>query len=335
MSNDRVSSARTLTWTNPVHPAYVADPFVWRSGDAYYAVGTGPGSDGVTPVERVASRSRVFPLLRSDDFVTWRSIGHALIRPDHALGNEFWAPSVAEADGLFHLYYSVGPAHQLRVAVSDRPEGPYEDTGVPMMEPGTTPFAIDTHPFRDVDGTWYLFYARDFTDEIAGCRPGTALVVDRLEGMRRLAGDERVVLRARHDWQRFQANRRMYGRVWDWHTLEGPCVVMHDSRYYCIYSGACFGNDSYGVDYAVAPAVLGPYSDAGGERGPRLLSTVPGRVIGPGHNSHIVGPDGRSEYLVYHAWDPGQTARRMCIDRLIWTDAGPRCTPTWTPQTLP
>ena len=37
------------------------------------------------------------------------------------------------------------------------------------------------------------------------------------------------------------------------------------------------------------------------------------------------GPDGETEYLIYHAWDKDMTARQMCVDRLIWTPEGPRC----------
>jgi arabinan endo-1,5-alpha-L-arabinosidase len=48
-----------------------------------------------------------------------------------------------------------------------------------------------------------------------------------------------------------------------------------------------------------------------------------------------LGPDERTRYLVYHAWDAGATARRMCIDELRFTPAGPRSPgPTWTPQRL-
>ncbi|RYG19514.1 glycoside hydrolase, partial [bacterium] len=63
----------------------------------------------------------------------------------------------------------------------------------------------------------------------------------------------------------------------------------------------------------------------------RVLRTVPGRVIGPGHNSVVRGP-GAVDYVVYHAWDTALSARRLCIDRLDWTPEGPRCTPTWEPQ---
>jgi GH43 family beta-xylosidase len=69
--------------------------------------------------------------------------------------------------------------------------------------------------------------------------------------------------------------------------------------------------------------VLGQYSDAGNEHEPRVLHTVPGELIGPGHNSIVRGPDG-DDYIVYHAWDAKMTARRMFIDRLVWTSNGPR-----------
>ena len=79
------------------------------------------------------------------------------------------------------------------------------------------------------------------------------------------------------------------------------------------------------MDYGVADHVMGPYSDAGNEQGPRVLRTVPGHIIGPGHNSIALGPDDETEYFIYHAWDPEMKARRMFIDKLSWSAAGPRC----------
>jgi beta-xylosidase len=321
------------TYRNPVHPEYFADPFVWRHGDVYYAVGTGA---------REASGhvgDRVFPLLGSDDLVSWKPLQPALLRLDPALGDSYWAPEVAFESGTFFLYYSVGfqdREHQLRVAASDRPEGPYRDQG-PLLEPGVCPFAIDPHPFRDDDGRFYLFYARDFldTDSRGGTRAGTALVVRALEGMTRLAADEHLVMRARWDWQRFQADRPMYGGTYDWHTLEGPSVLKHDGRYHCFYSGGRWETTSYGVDYGTAAKVTGPYDDDNGGVGPRVLRTVADRALGPGHNSFVRGPDGHADWVVYHAWDVAMTARRMCIDPLLWTPEGPRCDgPTFQPRPL-
>ena len=131
---------------------------------------------------------------------------------------------------------------------------------VRVTDPFRPPFAIDASPFQDDDGKWYLFYARDFLDASNGARVGTGVVADRLIDMTRLAGEERVVVRARHDWQRFMSNRIMYGGVYDWHTIEGPCVLKRNGRYYCLFSAGRWENDTYGVDFAVADHVLGPYS---------------------------------------------------------------------------
>ncbi|HYG34766.1 MAG TPA: glycoside hydrolase family 43 protein [Clostridia bacterium] len=314
---------------NPVYGSYFADPFIWKHEGVYYAIGTGATeASGHT-------MGKIFPILQSTDFYQWQFASSALLRPDPALGNTFWAPSVAYSEGRFYLYYSVGHEdkdHQLRVAISDTPQGPYKDLGKTLIDPTLCPFAIDPHPFQDEDGQWYLFYARDFLDFSDTVRAGTALAAARMSSMTQLEGPGTVVLRARSDWQRFQSSRPMYGRVWDWHTLEGPCVHKHDGRYYCFYSGGRWENETYGVDYGIAEHALGPYSDAGNETGPRVLHTIPQHVIGPGHNTLTAGPDGGTDYIVYHAWDKEMKARQMFIDRLVWTAEGPRCEgPTWGP----
>jgi beta-xylosidase len=331
-----------MKWQNPVYPYAFADPFVWKHEGRYFAVGTGPIAESASAAEHefstreINGREMAIPLLTSNDMVHWKLAGGALVVPPFARGAVFWAPEVAYSEGRFYLYYSFATEplhHSLRVAVSSNPAGPYEDAGPLLPETDDCSFAIDAHAFHDDDGQWYLFYARDFLDSSDQARAGTALVIDRLINMTRLAGETRVVLRARSDWQRFKANRTMYGQVFDWHTLEGPCVRRHDGLYYCFFSGGCYEGEGYGVDYGVAKSVTGPYSDTGNERGARVLQSVPGKVIGPGHHSIVTGPDGKTDFIVYHAWDLAMTARRMHIDRLIWTSDGPRCAgPTWTEQ---
>ena len=329
----------TRDYCNPVYPGYFADPFVWRVGDEYCAIGTGrPEAAGA-----VAARDHpaVFPLLHSHDLARWEPRGAALVSLDPAHGNAYWAPEVVQSNGRWWLYYSVGHddrRHQLRVARSAAPLGPYVDVGA-LTDPDEVPFAIDPHPFRDADGRWYLFHARDFLDleDDAGreVRAGTALVVSPLEDMTRFGAQARVVARARCDWQRFADARTVYDRVFDWHTLEGPSVLRHDGRYWCLYSGGCWQDASYGVDFLVADHVLGPWSDAGAEHGPRVLRSVPGQVEGPGHCSIVTGPD-EAPWLCYHAWDTRRDARRFCIDPLRLGPRGPRVEgPSWTPRPAP
>lgn len=314
----------------PVYPNYFADPFVWRHEGVWYAVGTGlleAHAEAGRAAEALTVRETpgVFLILRSFDFAAWTPVASALelLAPEY--GNAYWAPEVVYADGAFWMYYSVGrddKAHHIRVAVSSSPAGPYIDTGERLTNPYQCPFAIDPSPFQDDDGQWYLFYARDFLAASGGARTGTGVVVDRLSSMTQLSGEERTVVRPRFNWQLFQKQRVMYGARYDWHTIEGPCVVKRGGRYWCLFSSGRWENETYGVDWAVADVIHGSWIYDGCDAGPRLLSTVPGSLIGPGHNCIAQGPDG-SDFIVYHAWDPAMTARRMFIERLDWTPHGP------------
>lgn len=308
----------TTTYANPIYPGYFADPFVLRHAGVFYAYGTGHGME---------PDGRHFPVLRSDDFVTWRYVGGALLPPTSEAGEPFtayWAPEVAERDDRFYIYYSAAcqgrdETHRLRVAVADRPEGPFEDAGrVAIGGPLGDAFSIDASPFRDPkDGRWYLFFATDFFD---GSRVGTGTVAAPLaDDMISTEGEPVTVLRAAADWQIYERNRPLYGRIWEaWHTVEGPFIWHHDGAYYCFYSGGNWQTATYGVGFGVADSPLGPYRDAWNVEGPSVLRGVEGKIVGPGHNSVTLGSDGKTAFLVYHAWDPALTARRMCIDPLVW-----------------
>ncbi|MBA4137743.1 MAG: glycoside hydrolase [Opitutus sp.] len=320
----------SLRYQNPVWPGYFADPFVLRHGGDYFAYGT------AETLERdAAGRAGAFKILRSRDLVSWQPAGFALEVPPERAGDAFWAPEVAEHAGRFHLFYSTAPAgedaaHRLHVALADQPIGPFRERG--MVLPESVGFNIDAHPFRDPrDGTWYLFFARDYFDG----RAGTGLAVVPLnEDLGSARGEPITVLRANDDWQIYERNRQHYGRTWPaWHTVEGPSVVAHAGRYYCFYSGGNWQTHDYGIGCAVADHPLGPWRH-GTPAGPVVLRQVPGAVLGPGHNCVTAAPDGTA-VLVYHAWDVARTARRMCIDPLRWTPEGPRCAgPTRGPRQL-
>ena len=212
----------TRTYTNPVYPDYYADPFVLRVGNDYYAYGTSG---------KPQEAGRAFEVLHSTDLITWTSVGGALDPLPDESARDYWAPEVAEHQGRFYMYYSAGigdKGHQLRVAIADAPQGPFRDAGV-ILSPDD-PFTIDASPFRDDDGQWYLYYARDYLD---GDRVGTALAVIRLDCITALPDQHLTLLLAPADWQIYRHNRPMYRQIYDWYHLEGQFVVKHDGKYFC------------------------------------------------------------------------------------------------------
>lgn len=282
-----------------VWDGYCADPFVLRAEDGRYVMfGTSP--------ERPTD-GRAFRVLVSDDLEHWQDLGGALIVPDPPQpGVEYWAPEVAHADGRYWMYYSCGrgdAGHQLRVASSVSATGPFEDTGVVLT--ADLPFAIDPSPYRDPNGAWWLFFASDLVE---GERPGTVIVVQRLRDMTRLEGERTVVLRASADWQRYENDRKIYGGIHDWHTLEGPAVI-DDGRggIILLYSGGNWQTPGYGVAVATAASPEGPWQQD--PDAPPLVTSASTGLIGPGHCSVL--PDETGGYhLFLHAWDPASNRRR-------------------------
>jgi beta-xylosidase len=294
--------ARVDGIVGPVWEGYFADPFVLRlAGGGYVAYGTDP---------EAGEEARVFEALESDDLRNWRPRGKVLERLPDALGDQYWAPEVAERDGVYWMYYSVGrgiEGHHLRVARSESPFGPFRDAGA-VLTPDET-FAIDAHPFCDDDGRWYLFYARDVLDHP---RPGTHLAVAPLgDDMLSLAGPAVAVLAPSADWQLYERDREMYGARFDWHTLEGPAVVRRDGSYWLTYSGGAWTGPGYAVGLARAPQPLGPWHEV---EAPPLLRSGSG-LRGPGHNSLTVAPDGH-DIIAFHSWDDRAERRMLHLGRI-------------------
>ena len=296
----------TGTYLNPVWPHSFPDPFVLKFRGEYWAYCTGFWSDG-----------RCFGILRSRDLVHWEPLAAGAMEPLPGGHTCYWAPEVTYDDGRFHLYYSVGNEErmEIRVAVADHPAGPFVDSGHRLT---SEPFAIDAHVFVDDDGSRHLFYATDFLDR---SHIGTGTVRDRMLDPFTLAGEPTPVTLPRYDWHVYHPNRPEKGFV-RWHTVEGPFVLKHAGRYYQMFSGGNWQNPTYGVSYAVADSLDRAEEweqAADGEQVLPILCTIEGKVVGPGHNSVVRGPDNRQLVCVYHRWifEP-EPARVLAIDPLDW-----------------
>jgi beta-xylosidase len=294
-------------YANPIQQTFLADPFILKHQGQYYAYGTGStGPNG----ER-------FPVMYSDDCDDWKMLGWSLLPED---GDDFWAPEVAYNDGLFYMYYSAHGmdgrrGHQLRVAISDSPLGPFYDAETSLV-PGE-PFTTDPHPFRAADGQWYIFYAQNFFTEDRGYRAGMGIVVDRMLDMTTLAGTPEIVIRPFADWHLFQAKQRTADGCVDWHAVGGPAVRYHNGRYYCFYYGGGSENTTYGMGYVISDHPMGDYRLPPSGQAP-LLPSNPGIVIAPGQNSFTTSVDDSQELIIYHAWDMVTSAPIMRVDRLEW-----------------
>lgn len=278
-----------------------ADPHAMFVGRELWVFPTG-GPGGSWSADR-------FGAFSSPDLKHWRSRGVVIrrddipwIRNDGAVEHFLWAPGVATVRGKWYLYFSVGPQNptpsRIGVAVADRPEGPYRDSGRPLVTGGGAATgeyeAIDPMVFIDPrSGKAYLY---------AGGSAGARLRV-------------------------WELNRDMISLAREVPIEQPPQftegVFMHERAgiYYLSYSHGHWNGPDYSVHYATASSPTGPWTYRG------AILTGDARHQGPGHHSFVRAPDG-NWLIVYHRWEqrpgpaPFRGERQVAIDRVRYARDG-------------
>lgn len=311
-------------YSNPVGdpPVRMGDPFVLQHAGKYYLFGTTSSSTG-------------FRYYSSEDLAHWKPGGWVYQKTEDSWADAlFWAPEVKFYRGKFYMTYSgrvrgTDPAlwkMRIALAVSDKPEGPYRDRYAPWFDAGYS--AIDGHIFVDSDGSPYLYFSRNGSQDgySYGVIYGVALAGD----LSKPLGEPVKLAEADQPWERINWARNRCN--------EGPTVLKHEDKYYMTYSANSTGAPGYGVGYAVADRPLGPWVKS--PDNPLLASNLEIGVSSPGHNSITMSPDGKEMFVVYHSHaDPKnpQGPRVVNIDRLVWDKSGRLriIGPTRSPQPMP
>lgn len=221
------------------------------------------------------------------------------VREDGAPQHYAWAPSTLFHRHRWYFYYSVGPQNptpsRIGVAVGDRPQGPFRDSGRPLLVGGPDFEAIDPMVFADpVSGKLYLY---------AGGSAGSKLRVFELaEDPTRIAREVPVETPP--------------------HFTEGAFMHLRQGLYYLSYSHGNYRDASYSVHYATAPGPVGPWT----YRGVILASDATRK--GPGHHSFVQMPGTGSWLIFYHRWEgqsgngPYRGRRWICVDKVEYDSDG-------------
>lgn len=292
------------------HDSANPDPFVMRVGNRYYCY---------------TSAYYGVKILESRDLLSFTECGYAYCPANE---KSFWAPAAFQWEGKYYLYYSSlmdgetdEHKHFLRVAVSERPEGPYT-----YLNTLTDYFAIDPHVVRSGE-RYYIFYAANIASNEVNGRIGTVIWVDELLAPDRMAGRNKTVLLPTIDEEIFARNR--FGDGKDWHTLEGPFYLSDGVHSWLMYSGNAYTSPDYFIGYAQAEYredlcelqfVKLPKEDAY-----HPLVRAGNGIEGTGHNSVTQGPDHITPVIVYHGRLPGGRTDDSGDDRVLFTDRIWKC----------
>lgn len=303
-NNKQLESVKTSK--NPIADGWYADPEGIVFGNKYW----------IFPTFSAKYEDQVFlDAFSSKDLVHWEKHNRVLDTSVIKWAKQaMWAPSAIEKNQRYYLFFSAndlqrpgGPYWEekdlnnhyggIGVAVADSPEGPYEDhLGVPLInEFHNDAQPIDQFVFKDVDGTYYMFYG--------GWRHcNIAILNDDFTGF--------------VPW----GDNQLFKEITPEGYVEGPFVFRRKNNYYFMWSEGSWGDDTYKVAYAMADKVTGPYKRIG-----TILESDKNIATGAGHNSVINTPNTDQWYMVYHRRpipNKGRDHRVICIDKLEFNQDG-------------
>ena len=206
----------------------------------------------------------------SDDLVEWKmfsNLDKCNLQPLYAVEFQeamtwaqtgtFWAPDVIQlSDGRYYMYYCCcegsQPLSALGVAVSDSPEGPFENiqillkSGEPGYDATQYPNAIDPCVFFDASGERLYMVYGSYSGGIflLELDPRTGLILEGQEpyGIHLLGGNHS--------------------------RIEAPYIVYNaqtDYYYLFLSYGGLESNDGYNMRVCRSRDVAGPYEDAAGQ----------------------------------------------------------------------
>ncbi|MGX5209558.1 family 43 glycosylhydrolase [Streptomyces violaceus] len=293
-------SASAASFTNPVKSVKGADPWISYHDSNYYLVTT-----SWTDVITIRKSATLAGLSTAPSVQVWK--GDAASRCCN-----IWAPELHFVNGRWYLYYVAGQnvsdynptqrSHVLESAGSD-PMGPYTYKGqlnnAWMLDPS----------LLNVGGRLYMLGSAN--------TGGTQnVVIAPMSNPYTVSGSYSTISTPTHAWE------RQGGTV-----NEGAEVLQRGGRTFLIYSAS----GCWTPDYKLGQLELtgsNPLSASSWTKKstPVFQRSDANGVYGPGHNGFFTSPDGRENWIVYHAndsasegCDNGRTTRAQ---KFTWNSDG-------------
>ena len=287
------------------------DPWVvWWKGFYYYSNSTGTNLT-------LRKAADITDLQHAQTKVVW------VPEHGHPWSKEVWAPELHRWGNKWYIYFAAdagdNASHRIYVVENDSQDpidGTWKLKGK-LTDP-TDRWAIDPTMF-DLRGQHYLVWSgwQNFTD-----------------------GEQRLyIAHMSNPWTidspRTQISRSIYS--WEQHgnlpgrhvnVNEGPEFIAHGNKMFVVFSASGCWTDFYTLGALEANLNADPLDAKSWTKlNHPLLSTDAGsKAFGPGHNGFFKSPNGKEDWIIYHANPaPGQGCgnfRSPRIQRFSWTDAG-------------
>lgn len=293
------------TFTNPLLPNG-ADPYsFYKDGYYYYTHTTG----------------RNLQLWKSANLADLKSAEHKVVYTppkDSAYSKELWAPQIHFIRGKWYMYFAADDGrnehHRMYVVENASPD-PLQGEWVfkgKVADP-TNKWAIDADVF-EYNGEWYMVWSGWEGDKNGSQDIYIAKMINPWT-----IGERVKIAKPEYTWE--QNGKPIL-------VNEGPQALMHGKKLFIVYSASGCWTDFYALGLLTFTGKKNLLDAKAWKKSPEPLfqSSKENGVYAPGHNSFFKSPNGKEDWLLYHANDnPGDGCggkRSPRMQKFTWKKDG-------------
>jgi len=305
--------AQSQTFTNPLLPSG-ADPYSFYKDGFYYYTHT---------------TARNIVLYKSKTIEGLKDVKPKVIWTPPKTGpysKNLWAPEVMFLQGKWYAYFAADGNNNInhRMYVLENPsadpmEGEWTFKG--QITDATNKWAIDGDVIEHM-GKLYMVWS-GWEGDANGKQE---IYIARLKNPWTVEGNRVKISTPEYEWEKHgDLNEPDLKHV---DVNEGPQFLVRKNKIFVVYSASGCWTDNYALGLLTASAkadLLDPKAWTKSKT-PLFITSTKNEVYSPGHNSFFKSPDGREDWILYHANDkPGQGCggfRSPRAQKFSWNDDG-------------
>ncbi|MGG1636058.1 glycoside hydrolase family 43 protein [Paenibacillus sp. NRS-1760] len=292
------------TFVNPLL-VHGADPWMYKHEDgSYYFM--------------VTRRNRL-DLWRSDDITNIANGDKKTIWIPEETGinsNNLWAPEIHYINKKWYVYYTAndggGDSTRKIFVLENEEEDPFEGTWTDKGFINTEYAGLDGTVFEHMGSLFFLYAGYGHFPEY-----GSAIYMAKMINPWTLEG-ENVLLSAPTDPWEMQGGMAIN---------EGPVILKNNGKIFLVFSASTCWSDDYSLGLLTCSEqdnLMNPKSWIKTES-PVFQKSLENEVFGPGHNSFVKSPDGKEDWIIYHAISvsgAGSAHRSTRAQKFGWDEQG-------------
>jgi GH43 family beta-xylosidase len=293
-------SQSVKTFTNPLLPAG-ADPWcIYKDGYYYYTHTTG----------------RNVTVWKTKSIASLKTAEKKVVFTPPATGpysKEIWAPEIHYLQNKWYIYFAADSGnnvdHRLWVLENNSPD-PLQGEWI-IKEKLTTPddkWSIDGSVFQH-KGKMYLVWS-GWEGDVNGQQN---IYIALMSNPWTVVGKRTRISAPQLEWET-HGDLNNPNDVPHVNVNEGPQILLNQGKLYLIYSASGCWTDQYSLGMLTASVDADLLDSASWKKWPKPLfqQSLENKVFAPGHNSFFKSPDGKEDWILYHANDkPGQGCGRF------------------------